>query len=170
MPTFEALPISRGSSVSRYAQLRGGKIIDAEIHNAIIAESIISEPAISGGSADDLDITGSTIATTTITEEAWTAISLQNSWADYGGAWQGARYRKDSNGVVHIQGLIDSGTTTATTLLFTLPVGYRPAATICLIGSANTALARYDIASDGTAKIVYGFSATYTNITASFAV
>lgn len=54
------------------------------------------------------------------------AAALQNSWVNFGDPWQPAGYYKDGSGVVHIEGMIKNGTTASTTLLFTLPAGYRP--------------------------------------------
>ena len=133
---------------------RGGKLIDVEVMDSIIG----------GGTID-----GSTIATSTLTEESWAAPSLQNSWADLGSPSQTARYRKDMNGIVHVQGTIASGTTTVGTLIFTLPAGYRPAATLQIVVLAQSGLAHVDVASDGTVKVGSGFSATWTTITFSFA-
>ena len=148
--SFGPLPEGRRGDGVRLAQLRGGKIIDAEII----------------GSA----ITGASIATSTITEEDWSAPSLQNSWVDYGAPHQTARYRKDPNGVVHIQGMIKSGTTTAGTLLFTLPAGYRPDAELWYTNyAAGGALALMSIAASGAVTIGAGFSATNTQISCSFA-
>jgi Siphovirus protein of unknown function (DUF859) len=60
--------------------------------------------------------------------------SLQNGWVNYTAStsitstsgYNNAGYWKDKNGVVHITGLIKSGTNTGGTTLFTLPSGYRP--------------------------------------------
>ena len=48
--------------------------------------------------------------------------SLQNGWQ----ASSPVKFYKDEFGVVHVTGYIHSGTTSAGTTLFTLPVGYRP--------------------------------------------
>lgn len=58
--------------------------------------------------------------------EDWHAATLLNGWSDYGGIFAPAGYYKDGLGVVHIRGLIAGGTTTASTVLFTLPAGYCP--------------------------------------------
>jgi hypothetical protein len=63
----------------------------------------------------------------TLGDSVWTAPTLVNSWANYGGALAIAGYRKDGFGVVHLKGLLMTGTTNTTA--FTLPTGYRPAAT-----------------------------------------
>ena len=50
--------------------------------------------------------------------------AFENSWANYGGAYAEAGFRRDAEGWVYAQGLVKSGTKHAT--VFTLPEGYRP--------------------------------------------
>jgi hypothetical protein len=60
---------------------------------------------------------------------AWTNITTwSNSWANYGGSWQTAQYRKHMD-KVELRGLArNDGTVAAFGTIFTLPVGYRPPA------------------------------------------
>ena len=64
-------------------------------------------------------------------DTAWHAIgapgepAFLNTWKNYGGEWAAAAFRKDSEGFVHLRGLIDC-TAGNNTFAFTLPVGYRP--------------------------------------------
>lgn len=54
------------------------------------------------------------------------APTLQNGWVNFDPvSYTPAGYYKDAQGIVHLEGLIKSGTTTAGTVLFTLPEGYR---------------------------------------------
>ena len=57
-------------------------------------------------------------------DTSWIAPTFTNSWVNYGGAYNVAGYRKDSEGWVHLRGLVKSGTDGAS--IFTLPAGYRP--------------------------------------------
>lgn len=52
--------------------------------------------------------------------------SLQNGWVAFGGGYQSPRIYKDNDGLVHIEGMIKSGTTTSATVIFPLPKGYIP--------------------------------------------
>jgi hypothetical protein len=84
------------------------------------------------------------------THEAWIAPTLTNSWVNFGGSQTPAGYWKDSFGIVHLRGLIKSGTAGAAA--FTLPSGYRPAhnwifATI--YNSGADALAHIDLSTAG---------------------
>jgi hypothetical protein len=64
----------------------------------------------------------------TTTAEAYTAPTLLNSWANFGGGYAVAAYKRDPSGNVWVKGTIKTGT--AGTTAFTLPTGYRPAATM----------------------------------------
>jgi hypothetical protein len=55
------------------------------------------------------------------------ALTLQNSWVAYDAAWQEPVYWRSSERSVRVQGSIKDGTTTAGTVIGTLPAGYRPA-------------------------------------------
>jgi len=81
--------------------------------------------------------------------EAWAAPTLTNSWVNYGSSYNGAAYRKDAQGYVHLRGLIKSGTVGSAA--FTLPAGFRPGGgTILHATISNSAIGRVDIATTGT--------------------
>jgi len=50
----------------------------------------------------------------------------ENSWVNYGSPHSTAQYFRDTQGIVHLKGLVKSGT--INTAIFTLPAGYRPPA------------------------------------------
>jgi hypothetical protein len=57
--------------------------------------------------------------------EAWHAVStFTNSWANFGSGKPSASYFRDAAGIVHLKGLVKSGTIGSAA--FTLPAGYRP--------------------------------------------
>jgi tetrahydromethanopterin S-methyltransferase subunit B len=64
-----------------------------------------------------------------MSNEAWHVVgaagepAFLNSWTNYAGGYATAGFYKDSLGIVHLRGLVKSGTATT---IFTLPVGYRP--------------------------------------------
>ena len=68
--------------------------------------------------------------------------TLQNSWVDYTSGLATIQYFKTTEGIVHLRGKIKSGVTSNPTLLFVLPIGYRPAQHIFTVG----------VVSDGTAS------------------
>lgn len=66
---------------------------------------------------------------------SWTNVTtFTNGWTNYGSGFTVARYTKIGD-VVHLQGLIRSGTINTTA--FTLPTGYRPTGTILLSVLSN---------------------------------
>jgi hypothetical protein len=62
-----------------------------------------------------------------------TAPSLLNSWTNFGGAFMNVGYWKDAVGIVHIRGTVKSGT--INTVIFQLPAGFRPSATVAFPSS-----------------------------------
>ena len=53
--------------------------------------------------------------------------AFQNGWANYGGGWPGAAFRRGVDGRVHLRGLVAGGQHGTSTPMFVLPAGYRPA-------------------------------------------
>jgi hypothetical protein len=78
---------------------------------------------------------------------AWIAPTFVNSWVNFGAPYQTAGYFKDAGGVVHIRGLIKSGTVGSAA--FVLPTGYRPSATSIFTTSANSAFGETRIDASG---------------------
>ena len=77
----------------------------------------------------------------------WQAVSFQHSWVDYGGSFGNAAYMKDAFGVVHLRGMIKSGTLGSSA--FTLPAGCRPPAQVLQSTISNGAVGRLDITTAG---------------------
>jgi hypothetical protein len=88
-----------------------------------------------------------------IYQPSWTAVSFENSFSNFGSGWQGAEYMKDSFGVVHLRGLVKRASAALNTSMFTLPSGYRPAATQMFSCCGNNKHARMDINSAGAVTI-----------------
>lgn len=97
--------------------------------------------------------TSPTIATPTITQTAWAAPTLLNSWVDLGSGFQVAEYMKDSMGFVHLRGLIYNGTFTDGTSIFVFPTGFTPSATEQHLAYAVGEECRLNIQVDGTVTI-----------------
>ena len=73
----------------------------------------------------------------TAAQEPPQALALVNGWVDFGGGYAPGAYLRDSNGWVHLRGMIANGAVTAGTVLATLPAGYRPAAVELFNGIAS---------------------------------
>jgi hypothetical protein len=84
----------------------------------------------------------------TIAQDAWTAVTFQNSWVNYGTVYAPVAYFKDKNGIVHLRGVIKSGT--CGSVSFTLPAGYRPAYELAFAAVTSGGIGRVDVVSDGT--------------------
>ena len=90
-------------------------------------------------------------ATTRALVPPWIAVSFENSWANYGGGYQEAAYYRGQDMVVHLRGVINSGTTGATA--FTLPAGYRPPASCIFAVASNGAFGVVDITAAGAVSM-----------------
>ena len=84
-----------------------------------------------------------------ISQEGWYSVNFQDGWVNYGHGYNHAGYFKDSQGIVHLRGLVKSGKTEDGTI-FTLPEGYRPVARE-LFGActAPATIGRVDVLTDG---------------------
>lgn len=115
-------------------------------------------------------ITDTAIATTGVKKN----LTLVNSWVEYTTS-ETPKAFKDSNGIVHLEGTIKSGTTTYGTTLFTLPSGYAPPTGTLLrigtysLGGTSAGVARLEIDSAGTVTIADGGNTLLTLTGISFA-
>jgi hypothetical protein len=93
----------------------------------------------------------------TSTLEAVSAPTLVNSWVNYDTAnGRNAGYYKDGFGIIHLQGLIRSGTSIPGTTLFTLPIGYRPTKSCYFPVSSNNAFGSVSVDVSGEVAIQSG--------------
>jgi hypothetical protein len=81
-----------------------------------------------------------------VAQEAWQTPTLLNSWVNFGAPYTSAAYYKDTIGVVRLKGMVKSGTTTT---VMTLPVGYRPDATLRFASVYNGAFGYVQVDSSG---------------------
>lgn len=79
------------------------------------------------------------------------AAAFQNSWANNGGGYAAAKYWFDQDGNVCLEGSVDTGS--SGTVAFTLPAGYRPAASMAFAIDANGAHGTALIGTDGTVTL-----------------
>jgi len=88
----------------------------------------------------------------------WTYPGLLNSWQNYGTPYQGAAYRKDSAEMVHLSGGVKDGTPGATSIIFDLPTGCRPDATLRFVVASDSATdpAYVEVNTNGQVIIVAG--------------
>ena len=81
----------------------------------------------------------------------WNEVTPSSPFSNYGSTWDTCAYMKDSNGVVHLKGLV-TGTHTGASTIFTLPSGYRPSKERmfpCISSASPDRALRVDIQADG---------------------
>lgn len=93
----------------------------------------------------------------------WSDLSLQNSWASYGGVFSTAKYTKTDDRIVTLEGLIRLGTTTGNTVIATLPPGYRPDARMIFNVYTNYKYGRIDVLPTGEV-IVNDLDSTWASL------
>ncbi len=100
---------------------------------------------------------GRTAVANTAGDLVYTDAPLLNGWLDFGSTWAKVAFAKDAQGVVHLKGLARSGVTASGTIIFPLPVGYRPGESrICLAYCSNGVTqreCRIDIHPDGDVQV-----------------
>jgi hypothetical protein len=130
--------------------------IGALYRTAVATKELVETLAGQRGDHDDQAMTwgdqpkpGPTLpAATPPAQEAWNPFPYVNGWVDYGSGYSPSGFRKLSNGLVILRGLVANGTATT---IFTLPVGYRPAIVMLYIAATNIAAlaCRIDISPGG---------------------
>lgn len=87
------------------------------------------------------------------------------NWADYGGGYTGMAYWRDAIGLIHVRGFAQTAVGRAAgALIFTLPVGFRPAGyepfpAVRVEVGVDSYFCRVDIGSDGTVTCQHALSA-----------
>lgn len=85
----------------------------------------------------------------------WSNLSLQGGWVAYNTTfYNSAQYTKTSDNVVHLRGLIKSGSTTYDSTIATLPAGFRPKSRMILTTVSNHDYSRLDILPSGTIEFM----------------
>ena len=110
------------------------------------------QPTLGGGDnrlylQQELANISQSIKSLTAADTSWHPFAYVNSWANYGAPFGPAGYRKLSNGLVVLKGLVQGGVAAT---IATLPAGYRPGhqGLFNMQTSPNVAC-RIDIATNG---------------------
>jgi hypothetical protein len=88
--------------------------------------------------------------------------AFANSWVNYGSGWADAAYWRDPFGMVHLRGVIKSGTVGSGA--FTLPPGFRPATNEIFAVMSNGAVGRVDVTTDGQVAPITPSNNTYVSL------
>jgi lysophospholipase L1-like esterase len=94
-----------------------------------------------------------------VSNTPWIPVTYLNGWVDYSTAFDGASYMKDSSGVVHLRGVVKSGTVGSTTPIFILPQGFRPRKHKHAVVASNTAFGIVEMRSNGEVVCTFGNTA-----------
>lgn len=79
---------------------------------------------------------------------AWTAFTYQNSWANFGSGFSTGGYYLSPDGRVYLRGVVTGGA--ASTVITTLPAGFRPQYRSVRCCMSSYGANRVDIQTDGT--------------------
>jgi len=148
------------SATNQYRYLRATPL------NALLASQPVHHCSVIGGVWSAWSAIGDNNFT-------WYTPTFVNSWADAATGWY-ARYTKDlTNGVVYMKGLVQGGSNTTVTTIFTLPVGMRPSTNLMLSQATSGGVGRVDIYPSGAVQFVgndahTGNATTWVSITATF--
>lgn len=159
------------ATAGKYEHRAPGAVVDAsETQKGVVEHATAAE--VQAGATGNLVATVARLKAELDRREAQEAViapSLTSGWLDFGPTYQGAGYYKDRSGRVHISGLVKSGTTGTAATIFTLPVGYRPAADqrFAQAGAGGT-LAVVDVLSDGRVVPVVVTNNANLSLSASF--
>ena len=114
--------------------------------------------------ADRMEIAMDVELTGKLLQEDRQTPTLLNSWVNYGAGYEVASFWKDKNGIVHIAGMIKGGITTAETVVFTLPTGYRPRASEKFFVVSVNAICIVDVYGMGNVAIKTGANAGWISL------
>lgn len=92
--------------------------------------------------------------------QAWQAPTLVSGWVNYGSGFNPAGFYKDPFGIVHLRGLLKSGTVASSA--FTLPIGCRPTKTESFAVSSNGAYGQVYVSAAGDVTLVVGNNAYFS--------
>lgn len=95
---------------------------------------------------------------TNVTRTPWTAPTLLNTWANLGGAWQVAQFRRSMD-MVQLRGVIAGGV--IGTVALTLPAGFRPRADVAFPTTSNGAFGSMTIATNGNVTPTVGSAVAF---------
>jgi hypothetical protein len=116
-----------------------------------------------------LDTDEAAPATLNVTMDTWHVVgaagepAFQNSWVNYSVSTQIAQFRKFPDGRVKLQGYVKGGSTG--TVIFTLPVGYRPPDQVAFSGYCSGGACLLTVNPDGTIQVTT-VTGTITTLTA----
>jgi hypothetical protein len=105
---------------------------------------------------------GNVVIAGKIENEADQTPTFAGTWANYGVGYQGAKYYKDKESRVHLSGGVANSVNVNSSVIFTLPVGYRPASHLTFhVDTISGTSARITVLSSG--EVTYYSSNSNSN-------
>ena len=138
----------------------------ASILNVDQIKNAAGTSAMTIDSSGDITLNGPNTAS--VSDSGWITATLLNNYTHYDTTQYGpVRYRKIGS-IVHIAGLTTQAS--ANSVIFTLPVGYRPPTHLILWVSNSNNLARLDIQLNGDVVPVTAPSSSWVSVFCTFMV
>ena len=166
--------VDQGALDSRY--FREAEVTSAIATHAALTATHGATGAIVG-TTNTQTLTNKTLTAPALTDPvitgslgAWSTLTLNTAgnWADYGGSYAGAAYRKFGD-IVMVRGVVvrSSG---ADAVIGTLPTGYRPTAYILVTAIGDGSIAAINILTNGNIELSTGAASSYLTINSIFSV
>ena len=138
----------------------------ASILNVDQIKNAAGTSAMTIDSSGDITLNGPNTAS--VSDSGWITATLLNNYTHYDTTQYGpVRYRKIGS-IVHIAGLTTQAS--ANSVIFTLPVGYRPPNHLIFWAQNANNLARLDIQQDGDVIPITAPSASWISVFCTFMV
>ena len=150
--------VTVGTNLVTTNSLIDGAVSTNKLANLAVSSAKLADTAVTTVKLANNAVTAAKIET----QQLWVTPAMQNSWTNYDTTYNPPGYFKDSLGIVHLRGLIKNGTNT---LIFTLPVGYRPYLRILINTiTASNNFCRLDITPDGQVIAGAGYSNAWMSL------
>jgi len=168
--------LTLGTTYSAFTEQTEGSTIDLNELSGSVANLQNSVSNISGSIGNiDQTITGinnsiqginQTISgiETAITPGVKQNAILGNNWVNYGNDFEEAVYWRNSTATIELSGMISGGTVDANTVLFNLPIGYRPRAIERFQLPTMGGLCLIDILPNGDVTLISGGNAGWISL------
>lgn len=101
----------------------------------------------------------------------WITPTLLGGWVEYSSNYASASYYKDEGSIVRIRGLLKGGAMASNTILFYLPVGYRPKLQVSIVGVYGPTFIPIQIVIKADGAVIFGgalSSNSFLNIDGTF--
>lgn len=133
-------------------------LLDGAVTTNKITDGSVTASKLATNAVQTINIINSNVTTAKIADNAVTAAKMeapspwiypvfQNGWTQHDNTWAQPGYYKDSIGIVHLRGLVRSGTAGST--IFTVPPGYRIGWPSHGVTASSGGYAEYNIFTDG---------------------